>query len=58
MVDYKFSRLYLVTNNLDWEGRIVAIAGDCKSPPFEVQRFESSSSHYPNLSGNETLMLL
>ena len=45
MVDYKFSRLYLVTNNLDWEGRIVAIAADCKSAPFEVQRFESSSSH-------------
>jgi hypothetical protein len=28
-----------------WEYRIAAIAGDCKSPLFGVQRFESSYSH-------------
>ena len=28
-----------------WEGRIVAIALDCKSSLFGVQKFESSSSH-------------
>ena len=51
------SKLYLSINKFSWfveipglistfwEGRIVAIAADCKSAPFGVRGFESLSSH-------------